>query len=130
MGADPALVAIARSVSDIQGTWAKLGAIEAARSPAYQRYADEFGNRLPPGWDNTTTLEWSGPIEPLARFLAKNAGYGFETLGTQPATPVIVTIVAEQPTPLGFLLRDAGFQAGARAGVVLHDDRVSVVYPD
>lgn len=70
------------------------------------------------GMGGTTTLDWSGPVEPLIRQVARAADYRVRVLGTPPAIPVIVTIY-EKHVKLGDALRDIGYQCGRRATVVI-----------
>ncbi len=127
---EPALLAIARSAGEIQASWNELGAIERSRNPAYQRYANDFGDTLPLALSAKAVIDWNGPIEPLIRQIAKDAQFAFRVTGRPPTIPVSVAIVTDQPTPLAFLLRDAGFQAGDRAGVVLGRDYIEIKYPE
>jgi defect-in-organelle-trafficking protein DotD len=70
------------------------------------------------GMGMTTSIDWSGPVEPLLRQIAKAADYRLRTLGTAPAIPVIVTI-NDSNEMLGDILRDVGYQCGRRATVVV-----------
>lgn len=70
------------------------------------------------GMGGVTSVDWSGPIEPLVRQIAQAADYRVRVLGTQPAIPVLVTINAKN-VMLGDVLRDTGYQAGRRASVVV-----------
>lgn len=70
------------------------------------------------GMGMTTSVDWSGPAEPLLRQVAKTADYRVRVLGTPPAIPVIVTIYAKNQM-LGDVLRDIGYQCGRRASVVV-----------
>ena len=70
------------------------------------------------GMGGTTTIDWSGPVEPLIRQIAQAADYRVRVLGTAPAIPVIVTIY-EKNIKLGDALRDVGYQCGRRATVVV-----------
>jgi defect-in-organelle-trafficking protein DotD len=65
-----------------------------------------------------TSVDWSGPVEPLLRQIAASAGYRLRTLGTAPAIPVLVTVYANNQM-LGDVLRDVGYQCGRRASVVV-----------
>jgi len=71
------------------------------------------------GMDGTTSVDWSGPIEPLIKQIAKAANYRVNVLGTRPGIPVIVTVYAKN-VMLGDVLRDVGYQAGRRASVVVY----------
>lgn len=70
------------------------------------------------GMGGVTSVDWSGPIEPLVRQIAKASNYRVVVLGTRPAIPVIVT-VNEKSAMLGDILRDVGYQGGERAAVVV-----------
>lgn len=70
------------------------------------------------GMAGLTSIDWSGPIEPLVRQIAKAARYRVRVLGTSPAIPVIVTVYTKNAM-LGDILRDAGYQCGRRAAVVV-----------
>lgn len=73
------------------------------------------------GMGGVTTIDWSGPIEPLLKQMAYASNYRLRVLGTEPAIPVIVTINAKN-VMLGDVLRDVGFQANERATVVVFPD--------
>jgi defect-in-organelle-trafficking protein DotD len=70
------------------------------------------------GMGGVTSIDWSGPIEPLLREMAKASDYRVRVLGTSPAIPVIVTLY-EKNAMLGDILRNAGYQCGRRASVVV-----------
>jgi defect-in-organelle-trafficking protein DotD len=73
------------------------------------------------GMSGLTTIDWSGPVEPLVRQIAKVANYRVRVLGTEPAIPVLVTIY-DQNMMLADILRDVGYQCGRRAEVVVFPD--------
>lgn len=70
------------------------------------------------GMDQLTDIDWSGPIEPLIRQIAQAANYRVRVLGTPPAIPVLVTLY-DKNRMLADVLRDAGYQAGRRAQIVI-----------
>jgi defect in organelle trafficking protein DotD len=70
------------------------------------------------GMAGLTTVDWSGPVEPLVRQMAKAANYRVRVLGTTPGIPVIVTINTKNAM-LGDILRDIGYQCGRRAAVLV-----------
>lgn len=70
------------------------------------------------GMGGLSTIDWSGPVEPLLRQIANASNYRVRVLGTQPAIPVLVTVNAKNQM-LGDILRDVGFQCGRRASVVV-----------
>ena len=70
------------------------------------------------GMGGLTTIDWSGPVEPLVKQIANAANYKTRVLGTKPAIPVLVTVYAKN-VMLGDVLRDVGYQCGNRASVVV-----------
>lgn len=76
------------------------------------------------GMGGLSTVDWSGPVEPLLQQIARASNYRVRVLGTAPAIPVLVTIYSKN-VMLGDILRDVGYQVGKRACVVLFPrDRV------
>ncbi len=73
------------------------------------------------GMAGLTTLDWSGPVEPLLKQMAVASNYRLRVLGTPPAIPVLVTIYAKN-VMLGDVLRDVGYQCGRRAAVVVYPE--------
>lgn len=73
------------------------------------------------GMGGITSIDWSGPIEPLLRQIAAASDYRVRVLGTAPGIPVLVTVYAKNAI-LGDVLRDAGYQCGRRASVIVFPD--------
>jgi defect-in-organelle-trafficking protein DotD len=73
------------------------------------------------GMAGLTSVDWSGPIEPLIRQMAKAANYRVRVLGTSPAIPVLVSVY-DKNMMLADILRDVGYQAGRRAAVVVYPE--------
>ncbi len=73
------------------------------------------------GMGGVTSVDWSGPVEPLLKQIASAADYRLRVLGTAPAIPVLVTINARNAL-LGDILRDTGYQCGRRASVYIFPD--------
>lgn len=70
------------------------------------------------GMGGLTSVDWSGPVGPLLKQIAKASNYRCRVLGTEPAIPVLVTIYAKN-VMLGDILRDVGYQCGRRASVLV-----------
>src|SRR3989338_4063375 len=70
------------------------------------------------GMAGLTTVDWSGPVEPLVKQIAYAANYRVRVLGTQPAIPLLVTVYAKN-TMLGDILRDVGYQCGRRGTITV-----------
>ena len=76
------------------------------------------------GMAGLTSVDWSGPVEPLVKEMAKATGYHMRVLGKEPAIPVLVSIYS-QNTMIADILRDVGYQCGRRATIAVYpDDRI------
>lgn len=110
---DTVSVMLAESADRASSALEALAAVEKARTPttAMSPIAD-----VPIELRRTITVNWVGPIEPIAKTLADRAGYSFITLGRDPAVPVVVSIDAENMRVVD-VLRDIGLQLGMRGDV-------------
>jgi len=90
-----------------------LAAVERARTPSASMAPI---NNVPSELRRAVTVNWTGPIEPIAKTLADRAGYGFLVLGNAPGIPVVVSVDAEN-TQVIDALRDLGLQLGMRGDV-------------
>lgn len=73
------------------------------------------------GMSGLTSVDWSGPVEPLVRQIAKSVNYRTRVLGRSPAIPVMVSIY-DKNMMVADILRDIGYQCGRRAAVVVYPD--------
>lgn len=71
------------------------------------------------GMAGLVSVDWSGPVEPLVRQIAKMTGYRVCVLGTVPAIPIIVTVY-DKNMMIADILRDVGYQCGRRASVIVY----------
>jgi defect-in-organelle-trafficking protein DotD len=89
----------------------QLAAIEQNRTPTD---LPPLASSAPPELRRSITVNWIGPVEPIAKQLADRASYQFNITGNKPETPVIVSLnVRNQPVIES--LRDVGLQLGGRA---------------
>lgn len=88
-----------------------LAAVEQVRTPTD---LPPLAANAPLELRRSVTVNWIGPVEPLARQLADRASYRFVQTGNTPETPVIVSINV-QHQPVIETLRDVGLQLGSRA---------------
>jgi len=123
----PQLVAEADTVSlmlaDAAGKAAKsletLASIEQYRTP--QGGVSTIPN-APVELRRGITVQWVGPVMPLAKALADKTGYQFMALGDVPPTDVIVSIDANNQQIID-VLRDIGLQMGQRADLKVDGNR-------
>lgn len=90
-----------------------LAAVESSKAPDIA--VAPIGN-APPELRRAVTVNWIGPVEPVAKTLASRAGYSFMTLGSPPPVPVVVSLNVEN-MPVIEILRDLGLQLGMRGDV-------------
>jgi defect-in-organelle-trafficking protein DotD len=90
-----------------------LAAVEQARTPAIAVAPIE---NAPKELQRAITVNWVGPVEPIAQKLADRAGYTFQTIGTPPPVPAVVSVDVENK-PVIDVLRSLGLQLGSRADV-------------
>lgn len=101
--------AVSRSMVDLA---------EVAQAAYPMSHVDSPPDPATYGMGGTTTVDWSGPVEPLLRQIARASDYRVRVLGTPPAIPVIITMY-EKRVKLGDALRDIGYQCGKRAAVII-----------
>ncbi len=99
-----------------------LAAVEQARSPEVSVSPIEDA---PIELRRAITVNWVGPVEPIAEKLANRAGYAFIAIGNPPPVPLVVSVDVEN-MPIIDVLRSIGLQLGVRADVRV-DGRRQVV---
>ncbi len=112
---DDTVVGLAEAASSVSQSLSDLRAVEVSASPPINNKRMPY----PTSYDmnaERVSLDWSGPIEPVLRRIANMKNYQFRVIGTRPAIPVLVTVMAKN-TPLGYVLRDLNFQAGNKASL-------------
>jgi len=111
---DPAQIKLAEAATSVSQSLQQLAAIQsAAVAPITTKQlaqADAYG------MTGRASVDWSGPIGPLVKKIARLSHYHLRVLGNPPAIPIIISINAHN-TPVGNILRDADFQAGRQANI-------------
>ncbi len=110
---DSVSIMLAESADRASSALEALAAVEQARTPATSM--SPLGD-VPQELRRTITVNWVGPIEPIAKTLADRAGYSFLVLGNEPSIPVVVSVDAENSRVVD-VLRDVGLQLGKRGDV-------------
>lgn len=105
----------------------QLAAVETSRSPHIS--VNPIGD-APSPLRRAVTVQWIGPVEPIAEKLAERASYNFEVIGRPPSVPVVITLDANN-RPVIEVLRDIGLQLGMRGDVRVDESRsvVEIHYP-
>lgn len=113
---DSTNVAIAQAANSISKQLVNLARVEQAAHPTQKP--------LPPanpetyGMGALSSVNWSGPIEPLLKKIAEATGYKLKVIGGPPAMPVMVT-VAEKNVPIGDIVRNIGLQARSQEHLLI-----------
>ena len=89
----------------------QLAAIEQNRTPTD---LPPLASSAPPELRRSVTVNWSGPVEPLAKQLADRASYTLQISGNAPETAIIASVNVRNE-PVIEVLRDIGLQLGDRA---------------
>lgn len=125
---DPATTQLAEAAQEIRASLSQLA--EAEQFSKMRRMPGAV-DLTPPmaGLNQTVSMPWNGPLEPIIVKLASYGGYEVEFAGKPPVLPILVSL-GPKPATTGQLLRDVGLQAGDRADIVVDPARkkVGVVY--
>ena len=115
---DPVALRLSAAVDKASVALQTLASVEQARNPGV---ALQMPPSAPQELRRIVSVDWTGPIEPIARSLADRAGYQVQINGDRPPVPVVVSVVAREKSVIE-VLRDVGLQAGQRADVVVDPD--------
>jgi len=91
-----------------------LAAVEYSKAPGVA--VAPVGENAPIELRRAVTVNWVGPVEPITKTLAERASYKFQTIGSAPPVPMVVSIDVEN-RPVVDVLRDIGLQLGMRGDV-------------
>ncbi len=116
---DGASASLAEASYSVSRSLVNLSEIAQAGHPV----PDLSSSSSPPiyGMTALTSIDWSGPVEPLVRQIARASNYRVRVLGRPPAIPVLVSIY-DKNRMISDVLRDVGFQCGRRATLVVYPD--------
>lgn len=117
-GADPASIKLTETANSIDSSLMELARIQAVATPPI---ADNLPDLNIESLQNRISVDWSGPIGQLVDNLALANGYHVNTVGTPPAIPILVNILAKDATAIE-VLRDIDYQAGHNAQIKVHPD--------
>lgn len=116
LGPDPAEASLAEAARSVSHSLLSLQEMQEATTPLPPTFAPPTPDSY--GMSNLVTIDWNGPIEPLLNQIAEATGYQVNILGKTPSLPILVTVVAKNK-PIGEVLRDAGYQCGSKADIVI-----------
>ena len=116
---DPISLRLASAVDRASAALQTLASVEQARNPGVSIQTVPYA---PQELRRTVSVNWVGPIEPIARSLADRAGYALQINGDVPPVPLVVSLQAKQKSVVE-VLRDIGLQAGQRADIAVDPER-------
>jgi len=116
LGQDPAEAQLAEAATSVSKSLNSLDEIQQAVTPPPPHFQPPTPASY--GMSNLVSIDWSGPIEPLVNQIAASAGYSVRVMGKEPAIPIMIYL-SEKNQPLGEVLRNAGYQCGENADIIV-----------
>lgn len=101
----------------IKNSLFELAEIQKAAYPAVKLPGLPDADKL--GMGHLASIDWTGPIEPFLKDVARVTYYKLRVLGKAPSIPIIVSL-SEQKVPIATILRNAAYQCGNRANIVVY----------
>ncbi len=108
---------LAQSAQSVSGSLQELSAIQKATHPG-AKIAPPVNPQVI-GMAQESSIDWTGPVEPLLTQIANASHYKLQVIGTKPAVPAIVSINMKN-TPLATILRNATFQVEKQADITVY----------
>lgn len=107
---------LAEAAQSVNQSLQQLSAIQIATHPDVKMPAPDTSAT---DMAQQTSLDWTGPVEPLLNKIGQASGYQVQVIGRQPAIPVIVIINAFDE-PLANILRDTTYQVAKKARIQVY----------
>lgn len=101
----------------------QLSAIQEATHPGVKMPAPANPGAL--GMSQQTSVNWTGPVQPILNRLANAAHYKLSVIGSAPAIPVIVNVNANNQTIYN-VIRNIKYQVANKATVTIYSKNRSV----
>jgi defect-in-organelle-trafficking protein DotD len=111
---------LAEAAVSVDHSLQEVSAIEMATNP--QAKAPKDLNPAAIGMAQQTSLDWTGPIEPLLKKIAAASHYRVRVIGKKPSIPAIITINMND-VPLAEILRNATYQVHKKASVKVYPSK-------
>lgn len=126
---DPIALALADSAERIADAWTVFGAVQEAAHPETRDFLGDYQGKVPAALQEKISIQWAGPLAGLIKTLALSVGWQFAAIGLAPPNGIPVFVDARQEA-IANIIRDAGYQAGERATVIVKPDelRLEVIY--
>jgi defect-in-organelle-trafficking protein DotD len=108
---------LAEATVSVTKSLQELAAIQMATHPSVKMAAPMNPKTI--GMDQQTSINWTGPVEPLLKRIASASHYKLRVLGRRPAIPLIVSVMRKEQT-LAEVLRDTTYQVAKKANVTVY----------
>ncbi len=108
---------ILESAHAVTASLEKLAHIEQAIHPKIKMPQPK--DPVKTGLASLASIDWSGPVEPLLKQLARTNHYKLRVLGKRPAIPILVAVNKENIS-MQALLRDIEYQSQRKATIQLY----------
>ncbi len=116
MNNQDAQVQLAEAATSVGKSLQQLSAMQMAVTP--QTKLPEIDAKST-GMTQVTSLDWSGPVQPLLEQIGKATGYKIQVLGEAPAIPVMVSISANNQV-MADILRNVTYQVHNKANITVY----------
>ena len=110
-------VKLTAAADSISKSLAELAEIEKTSHPQTKLLSPVDPGMI--GMAMLASIDWSGPVQPFMKKIADASKYRLNILGNPPGIPILISISAKD-TPLADVLRDANFQCGNKANIVVY----------
>lgn len=114
---DSSQITLAEAASSVSQSLVNLAATEQA---AYRPVtAHPSPDPVSYGMGGKTSIDWSGPVEPVVKQISDATSYQLKIIGKNPAIPIIVTVNTKEEA-IGNILSNIAYQCGKRADIVVY----------
>lgn len=109
--------ALMQASNSVSTSMQHLAAVQAAAHPHAKPAAPLNAKQV--GMAQRVSINWIGPVQPLLKKVAHNAGYRLKVIGKHPSMPIIISINVRNK-PLAEIYRSIMYQAQSQASIHLY----------
>lgn len=108
---------LAQAATSVGDSLQQLSAIQVATHPTAKLGSPVNAHAV--GLAQQASLNWTGPVKPLLKHIAKAGHYKLHVIGKTPSVPIVVAVDAKNQT-LAQILRNVKYQVSNRATILLY----------
>ena len=108
---------LAEAAASVDSSLQQLSEIQVATHPDVNIGTPENAKTL--GMTQITSINWTGPIEPLLQHIATMSHYTLHIVGNPPAIPVLINLNKKNEV-LATILRNITYQAAKQATITTY----------